>query len=145
MAATQTTTTKYISSRPTTKIQSTNYQLEDDVFVYPDALKMLIVALQHSGLSTAMFNSFDVPMYWLWMAGSTVTYSKAMDIVTFNLVNDKKIRLNKNLFTQILEIPNIPPLYKVTSAQVIHMFNEIGHQLPLTKINDFKKSSLPCI
>ena len=127
------------------KLQSSKYQVKDDVSVYPDKLQMVIVAHKHSGFSTAMFNYFDVHMSWPSTAGSTATYSKSMDVVTFNLVNDKKIRLTKKLFTQILDIHNSLPFYKVTNAQVIHMINEMGHQPPLTKISDFKKSSLPYI
>lgn len=84
--------------------------------MYPDELKMLIVALKHFGLLTAMFNYFDVPMLWLSMMGSIATYSKAMDVFILNIVNDKKIRLTKVLFTQILEISNSPPFYNVTNA-----------------------------
>ncbi|KAL7615776.1 hypothetical protein Lser_V15G03372 [Lactuca serriola] len=145
MAAAQTHTTKDASSQPIMKLQITNYQGEADVALYPDERKMVIIALQHSGLSTAIFKSFDVPMPWLSMAGSTATYSNSMDFVTFNLVNDKKVRLTKKLFTQILEIPNSSPFYKVSNGQIIHMFNEMGHQPALTKISDFKKSGLPCI
>lgn len=61
------------------------------------------------------------------------------------MVNDKKFRLSKKLFAQILEIHNSPPFYKVTNEQVIHMFNGLGYQSILTKISEFKKSSLPCI
>lgn len=68
-----------------------------------------------------------------------------MKIVTFQMTNDKKFRLSKKLFAQIMNIPNIEPFYKVTNAQVIHMFNERGYQPTLTKINEFKKSSLPCL
>ena len=145
MAAAQTNTTDKVASQPIMKIQSTNYQVEADVLMYPEELKIVIVALQHAGLATAMFNAFDVPMSWLSMAGSTATYNKALDVVTFNLVNDKWFRLTNRMFAQILEIPNSPPFYKVSTDQIIFMFNDMGHQPTLTKISDFKKSGLPCI
>lgn len=63
----------------------------------------------------------------------------------FNLINDKKFHLSKKLLCQILEDPNSPPFYKVMNEHVLHMFNEIGYQLTLTKITEFKKSSLLCI
>lgn len=106
---------------------------------------MLIVALQHSGLAIKMFNSFPVPMSWLSIAGSTASYCKVTNAITFHLVSDKKVPLTKKIFTQILEIPNSPPFYKPSNIQIVYMFNEMGHQPPLTKISDIKQSGLPCI
>ena len=120
-------TTKDVSSHRIMKTQSTNYQVEGDVSMYPEALQMLIVALKHSILSTTMFNSFDVPLSRLYLVWSTTTYNKALDVITFNLVNDKKVRLTKKLFCQILEIPNSPPCSALSNDQVIRMFNEVGH------------------
>lgn len=138
-------TTKYVSSQPIMKIQSTKYQVEGDVSLYPEALQMLIVALKHSVLSTAMFNSVDVPLSWLSLVGSTTTYIIAMDVTTFNLVNDKKVHLTKKLFCQILDIPNSPSYCVLTNAEVIYMFNEMSHRPLLTKIIEFKKSGLPSV
>ena len=61
------------------------------------------------------------------------------------MVNDKKVRLSKTLFCQILEIPNAPPYTDLSFAQVLYIFNEMDHQPQLTKISDFKKSGLPSI
>lgn len=83
-------TTKDITLQPMMKIKSTNFQFHDNVFVYPEELKMLIVALQHSALSKVMFSSFFIPVAWLSLAGSTTTFSKTMNTITFQLVNDKK-------------------------------------------------------
>lgn len=91
MAAVQNSNTEEIESQPLMKIQSTNYQVESNVSLYLEDLKMLIVSLKRSGLATAMFNSFAVPMTWLLMAASTASYSKATDVITFNLVNEKKV------------------------------------------------------
>ena len=104
---------------------------------------MLIVALKHSVLYTTMFNSFSVPLYWISLAGSTAMYIKALDVITFHLMNDNKLCLSKKLFCQILEVPNSPPYCVLSNDQFIHMFNEMGHQPPLTKISQFKKSGLP--
>ena len=98
-----------ISSAPVMKIQSTNYYVEGAISQCPEEFKMLIVALKHSVLSKAMFNSFSVPVSWLSQAGSTATYNKASDTITFHLINDKKVRLSQRLFCQILDIPNTPP------------------------------------
>ena len=106
---------------------------------------MFIIALKSYVLSTSMFNSFVVPLSWLSLVGSTTTYIKTMMIVTFQLINDKEFRLSKKLFAHILNIPNSEPFYKVTNEQVIHMFNEMGYQPNLTKINEFKRPRLPCI
>lgn len=145
MAAKQSQTTEDVSCQPIMKIQSTNYQVLGDVDAYPEGLQMFIIALQNFVLSTSMFNSFLVPLSWLSLTGSTTTYSKTMKIVTFQLVNDKKFRLSKKLFAQILNIPNVETFYKVTNEQVIHMYNEMGYQPILTKVSDFKKYGLPCI
>ena len=56
------TTNKASSQQSLMKIQSTNYQVVGDLYVYPEELKMLIAALQHFVLSTAMFSAFVVPM-----------------------------------------------------------------------------------
>lgn len=112
---------------PIMKIQGTNYQVESNVSLFPEELKMLIVALQHSVLSKPMLNTFAVPISWLSQAGSTATYSKALDTVTFNLINDKKVRLTQKLFCKILDIPNSSPYVSFTFPQIVHMFNEMGH------------------
>lgn len=145
MTANQSQTTKDVSSNPFMMIQSTNYQLLGHIDANPEGLQMLILALKHSVLSTKMFSAFDVPHSWLSIAASTATYSKTMQIVTFQLINHKKFRLTKKMFAQILKIPNVEPISKVTNAQIIHMFNEMGHQPAPEKISDFKKSGLPCI
>ena len=127
------------------KIQSTNFQVDPNVSSYPEELKMLIVALKKSALSTAMFSSFPVPMTWLSMAASTASFNYATDVITFNQVNNKRVRLTKNMFIDFLNIPHNPPFFKPTNSQIIFMFNEMGHQPTLEKISDFRKSSLPCI
>ena len=101
--------TEDISSTLVMKIQSTNYYVEGAISQCPEEFKMLIVALKHSVLSKAMFNSFSVPVSWLSQAGSTATYNKASDTITFHLINEKKVRLSQRLFFQILDIPNTPP------------------------------------
>ena len=145
MAALQSNTTDDASSQPIMKIHSNNYQVDGDVTVYPEELNILIVALRHSVLSTAMFSSFEVPMSWLSMAGSTASYNKTLDTVTFNLINCKKFFLTKKFFFKTLAIPNSPHFYKVTNEQVLHIFNEMGYQPTLLKISEFKKSSLPSL
>ncbi|KAL7587313.1 hypothetical protein Lser_V15G40383 [Lactuca serriola] len=92
-----------------------------------------------------MFSSFSVPMVWLSRAASTASYNHTTDVITFNLTNNKRVKLSKNLFVEILKIPNNPPFVKPVNSQIIHMFNEMGHQPELEKISDFRKSGLPCI
>ena len=104
-----------VASQPMMKIQSTNYQVESNVPLYPEELKMLIVVLKRSVLATAIFNSFVVPISWLSMDTSTATYNKATYIITFNLVNDKHMCLTKKMFSHFLELPNSPPFFKPTN------------------------------
>ncbi|KAL7601596.1 hypothetical protein Lser_V15G22692 [Lactuca serriola] len=144
MASTQ-SNTEEVLSQSLMKIQSTNYQVDPNVSSYPKALKMLIVALKRSPLSTAIFSSFPVPMTWFSMAASTASYNYATDVITFNLVNNKRVRLNKNMFIGFLNIPNNPPFFKPINSQIIFMFNEMGHQPSLEKISDFRKLGLPCM
>ncbi|KAL7595681.1 hypothetical protein Lser_V15G29838 [Lactuca serriola] len=144
MAATNSNTDEVLS-QSLMKIQSTNYQVDPNVSAYPEDLKMLIVALKQSPLSTAMFRSFPVPMVWLSRAASTASYNYTADVITFNLINNKRVKLSKNLFVEFLQIPNNPPFVKPVNSQIIHMFNEMGHQPELEKISDFRKSGLPCI
>lgn len=89
---------------------------------------MLIVALNHSVLCTTMSSSFSVPLSWLSLASSIDVYSKAMNVVTFQLTNDKKFKLTKKMFAQVLNIHTVEPYYEVTNEHVLHMFNEMGHQ-----------------
>ena len=79
MAANQLQTTNDVSSQSLMKIQSTNFSVQSDESVYLEELQILIVALKSSVLSTAMFNSFVVPISWLSLAGSTTTYKKNHD------------------------------------------------------------------
>ena len=137
-------TTDDITSQPLMKIQST-IRVQSDVTQYPEELQILIVALQNSSLSMAMFSSFSMPMTWLSLASSTAVYSKTMKVVTFQLINDKKFKLTMKLFAQILNIPTVERFYEVSNEQVLHMFNEMGYQQVLTKISGLKKFYLPCI
>lgn len=84
-------------------------------------------------------------MTWFSFVGSTALFNKTTKVVMFQLENDKKYKRSMKQFTQILNIPNIEPFYEVATEQIVHIFNEMGHQPPLTKISYFKKSSLPYI
>ena len=77
------------------------------------------------------------------MAASTTSYSKATDVITFNLVNEKQIRLTKKMFTQFLNIPNSPSFFKPNNDQIMFLFNEMGHQPPLTKISTSRSLDYP--
>lgn len=145
MAANNLQTTDNISSNPLMMIQRTSYQILADVDAYPEGLWMLILPLKHSVLSTTMFSSFVVTHSWLSLAAATATYSKTMQIVTFQLINNKKFRLTKKLFAQILKIPKVELFSNFNNAQINHMFTEMGHQPVLQKISDFKKFGLPCV
>lgn len=92
-----------VTSLPIMKIQGTNYQLEANVSQYPEELKMLVVALKSSVMSKAIFSSFSVPMSWLSQAGSTATYNKAFDVITFNLVNHIRSDCPRNSFVKFLK------------------------------------------
>ncbi|CAI9281406.1 unnamed protein product [Lactuca saligna] len=116
------------SSQPLLKIQSSNYRVQPDVTKYPEELKMLIVSLNHSFLSSVMATSFLVPMTWLSLECSTTVFNKTSNVVTFQLTNNKKYKLTKKQFAQVFKIPTAEPYYEVTNEQVIHMFNNIGHQ-----------------
>lgn len=74
-----------------------------------------------------MFDAFPVLVSWLSLAGSTATYSKTTDTISFSLLNEKKFRLPKKNFAQIMGIPNVAPFYKVTNEQILYMFNEMGY------------------
>ncbi|KAL7605237.1 hypothetical protein Lser_V15G14681 [Lactuca serriola] len=144
MAATQSNTEEVIS-QSLMKIQSTNYLVDPNVSSYPEELNMLIVALKRSPLSTTIFSSFPIPMTWLSMATSTASYNYSTDIITFNLMNNKRVRLTKNMFIDFLNIPHNPPFFKPINSQIIFMFYDMGHQPTLEKISDFMKSGLPCM
>lgn len=47
-------------------------------------------------------------------------------------------------FAQILKLLVSGTFYEVSTDQVLHMLNEMGHQPDLNGIIHFKKSSLPC-
>lgn len=106
---------------------------------------MFIIALNHSVLSTTMSASFYIPMAWLSLVGSTVVYNMTVKVVTFQMATEKRFTLTRKVFAQILKLTNVGPFHEVSNEQMFHMFNEMGYQPPLTKISNFKKSSLPCI
>ena len=108
-------TTDDATYQPLLKIQSTNYRVQPNVDVYPKELKMLIIALNHSLLSTVMSSSFSIPMTWLSLAGLTVVFNKTTKVVIFQLTNEKNYNLSKKQFSQILNIPNVEPFYEVTN------------------------------
>lgn len=113
--------------------------------MYPEELQILILALQHSIFSKAMFDALPVPVSWISPVGSTAPCNITLNIVTFSLLKEKKIHLSKKKFAQSLSIPNVEPFYKLTNEQILQMFNEMGYQPPLTKISNFKKSGLPSL
>ena len=121
------TTTEETTSQPLMKIQSSNFRVQIDVTKYPEQLQMLIVALNHYVLSMVMSSSFSVPMTWLSLVGLTTMFNKMTKVVAFQLTNDKKYKLTKKQFEQIMKLPNTGPFYEVTTEQVVHMFNDIGY------------------
>lgn len=84
-------TTDEATSQPLLKIQSTNYRVQPNVYAYPNELKMLIVSLNHSVLSTVMSTSFSTLLTWLSLVASTTMFKKTTKVVTFQLTNEKII------------------------------------------------------
>lgn len=58
------------------------------------------------------------------------------------MTTNKTKRLKKKQFTKILKLPSAGNYDKVTSEEVNHMFNVMGHQAILSVISHFMKSSL---
>ena len=112
---------------------------------YPEQLHMLIQTLNNSILSTMLSDSSAVPMTWISLVGSMVVFNKTTKVVTFQLMNSKIRKLTRKHFAQNMKLPVSCTFYEVTNDQVLHMFNEMGHQQVLTRISHFKKLSLPCI
>ncbi|CAI9277902.1 unnamed protein product [Lactuca saligna] len=98
------TTIEDTASQPLMKIQSSNLCVQCDVLKYPRELKMLIVALKHFVLSMVMSSAFSVPMTWLSLVGSTLVFNKITKVVTFQLTNEKKYKLTKRQFAQIMKL-----------------------------------------
>lgn len=92
-------TTDDATSQPLLKIQSTNYRVQPYVNKYPEDLKMLIVALNHSVLSIVMLSSFSVLMTSLSLVGSTIVFNKTTKVLTFQITNEKKYKLSKKQFS----------------------------------------------
>lgn len=92
-------TTEDVTSQPILEISSSNYWVQHDVLKYPYELKMLIVALNHSFLSTIMDASFSVTMIRLYVAGSTTVFNKTSKVVMFQLTNDMTYKLTKKKFS----------------------------------------------
>lgn len=90
-------------------------------------------------------SSFVVPMTWISLGCSTTIFKKTTKVFTFQQTNSKTRKLMRKHFAQIMKLPVSSIFYEVTNDQVLHMFNELGHQPLLTGIIQFKKLSLPCI
>ncbi|CAH1422229.1 unnamed protein product [Lactuca virosa] len=138
-----TTTNEEDVSQPLMKIQTTNIHLVPYLDQYPNALRMLVQTFNNSVLSTTRSWSFSIRIEWLALAGSTVLFKKTTNMVSFQLSNSKTKKLTQKQFAQILKLPVSGTNYEVSNDQVLHMFNEMGHQPTLTGISHFKISSLP--
>ena len=106
---------------------------------------MLIEALNHYVLSTVMSSSLSVPMTWLSLARSTTVFNKTTKVVKFQLTYKKLQKLTKRQFAQIMKLLYTGPFYEVTNEQVVYMFNEMGHQPPLTGISEFQNYDFPYV
>lgn len=106
---------------------------------------MLIVAINHSVLSTVMYSSFFVPMTCLSLTGSTNVFNKMTKVVTFQLTNDKPYKVTKRQFAPIVKLSYSGSFYEVTNEHIAYMFNEMSHQPPLTTISHFRKSAFPYV
>lgn len=89
--------------------------------------------------------SFSVPVTWLSLAGLTVVFNKTTKVVMIQLTNDKKFRLTKKQLAHIMRLPVTGPFYDVSVEHVVSMFNEMGHQPPLTGLSHFRKTDLPWV
>ncbi|CAH1413225.1 unnamed protein product [Lactuca virosa] len=127
------------------KIQHIHLRLVPYLETYPGVLQMLVQTLNSTVLSFFLSSSFAICMEWLSLAASTAVFNKTTKVVTFQLTNSKSKKLTQKYFAQILRLTTSCTFYKVTNDQVIHMFNEIGHQPTLVAISQFKKSSLPYV
>lgn len=106
---------------------------------------MLIQTLNNSVLFTSLSSSFAVPISWISLAVFTTMLKKTTKFITFQQTNSKRRKLTRKQFSQIVKFPVSGTFYEVSTDQVLHMFNEMGHEPILTGISNFKKSSLPCI
>lgn len=106
---------------------------------------MLIQTLNNFDLSTSLSSSFPVPMSWISFAGSTAVFNKSTKFITFQLKNSNMRKLTRKNFAQIMKLPVSGTSYEVSTDQVHHLFNEMGHQTVLIGISHFETSSLPCI
>ncbi|CAI9282258.1 unnamed protein product [Lactuca saligna] len=125
------------------KIPSNNIWFNPLIKVYPDKLKMLIQVLNDSILTHALLTSFSISMKWLSLASLTDVYNRTTEIVTFQLIMNKRKRLTKKQFSHILKLSSDGEFNEVTSEQVVNMFNEMGNHPTLSVVSHFKKSNLP--
>ncbi|CAI9299828.1 unnamed protein product [Lactuca saligna] len=132
-------------SQPMMKIQTTNLYLVPSLDQYLEELRMCVQILNYFVLSTTLSSSFAIPMTWLSLDATTVVFNKSTKVVTFQLSNSKTNKLTRNQFSQMLQLPVFDTFYEVTNDQVVHMFNEMGHQPTLNGIIYFKKSGLSCV
>ena len=72
-------------------------------------------------------------------------FNKMTKVVKFKWTNEKPYKLNKQQFAQIMKLMYTGSFYEVTNEKIVYMFNEMGHQPPLTRIFHFRKFALPCV
>ena len=115
---------------------------------YPDKLHVLIEFLKASVLNKALTAHVAVSRKTLTKAYSSAKYNSAKNIVEFDLESGKRTAITKNSFTKLLDLPTDPALIdpdQVSSADMITVFNQLGHTPVLTRLSAFKKNKLPSV
>ncbi|KAL4579731.1 hypothetical protein LXL04_015895 [Taraxacum kok-saghyz] len=136
----------HFTSNPT--IAHQNCYADLDYTKYPPTLHVLIEFLKSSVLNKALTAHAVISRKALTKAYSSAKYNSTKNIVEFDLESGKRTAITKTAFTKLLNLSIDQALIdpdKVSSADMIHAFNQMGHTPILTRLSAFKKNRLPSI
>ncbi|KAL4573963.1 hypothetical protein LXL04_020785 [Taraxacum kok-saghyz] len=118
------------------------------LYQIPTNTHVLIEFLKSSVLNKALTAHAVVSHKTLTKAYSSAKYNSAKNIVEFDLESGKRTAITKTSFTKLLNLSIDQALIdpdKVSSADMIYAFNQMGHTPILTWLSAFKKNRLPSI
>ena len=133
------------TSQQTLDIAHQNCSAVLDYTQYPESLHVMFEFLKSSVLKKALTAQADVSIKALTKAYTTSKYNSAKNVVEFELEMGTRTAISKSSFTKLLNLSTDQALIdpdKISSADMINVFNQMGHTPVLTRLSAFKKKKL---
>ena len=123
------------------KVNTSNRAFNPDLNIYPENLKLLALALQHSQLFETMVVSASVPQDLV--AEATQTFQKFNDQEFDFRLNGKTVRVHKKKFYEWLKIPTHAEYDPLYHRNMFDCVNQIGHEPPIHATASILASHIP--